>query len=296
MKNILVSFLLIAGLFAQTSKPTTASSPLPAAPSPAAPSEQTVNEFMRHMFGYDASLKWQVARITPNESGLTEVLVTVSNQQGQQQALRLYVTADGKSAINGDLVPFGADPFARARQQLKAVNGPAEGPADAPLVIVEFGDLQCPSCKQAQPIIERVLQENPNTRFVFQQYPLTAMHDWAMKAATYGDCLGRQNPAAFFKFAHSVYEAQGDINKDNSDAKLKPLVEAAGGNLDQVTACIATPETQQRVQASMKLGTEAGVTGTPTFFINGRKFTNLAGMQYDVLSTLVKFQATLPKD
>ena len=51
-----------------------------------------------------------------------------------------------------------------------------------------------------------------------------------------------------------------------------------------------------RVREDFKSGVRGGVNGTPTFFINGRKFTNLAGMQYEALSTMVKFQATLPKE
>src|SRR3954447_12742510 len=59
---------------------------------PNLPSEQTVQEFMRHMFGYDPTLKWQVSRIASNDSGLAEVMLVVTNAQNQQQSLRLYVT------------------------------------------------------------------------------------------------------------------------------------------------------------------------------------------------------------
>src|SRR5258707_503101 len=60
------------------------------------PSEETVNAFMKQMFGYDPSVSWKIATIRPSEAeGLTEVLVVLSNSQGQQNS-RLYVTTDGK--------------------------------------------------------------------------------------------------------------------------------------------------------------------------------------------------------
>src|ERR1700680_5048867 len=75
------------------------------------PSEETVNAFMKQMFGYDASVSWKVVSIRPAEAqGIAEVMVVVSNAQGQQNN-RLYVTSDGKHALVGDIIPFGSRPF-----------------------------------------------------------------------------------------------------------------------------------------------------------------------------------------
>ena len=285
-----IVLLALGQTFGQVKKP----DPAPSAPS-AGVTEQAVNGFLQHMFGYDSNLKWQIAKVDPQVgSGLTQVIVVVTAPQGQQ-TLSLFVTPDGKNAVTGDLVPFGADPFAASREILHQADGPVRGPADAPLRIVEFGDLQCPSCKQAQSIVQKLLADVPNAQLVFENYPLP-QHDWAMKAARYGECLAHQSSSAYWKFEQSVFDAQSDITKDNADAKLKELVTAAGGNAGEVAACSAKPETDQRVKASMKLGQELGVSSTPTFFINGRKFTNVAGMPYELLVQIVKFQATLPKD
>src|SRR5947209_2042784 len=81
--------------------------------------KEEVDSFMRHTFGWNPDLKWQVGNIGPSDAaGVTEANVTVETAQGQQM-LVLFVTPDGKYAINGDMVPFGADPFAPAREQLK---------------------------------------------------------------------------------------------------------------------------------------------------------------------------------
>ncbi len=149
------------------------------APATNLPSEQTVDGFMQQTFGYDPQVSWKIASIRPAPvPGLVEVLVTLASPQGQQIS-RFYVTADGEHAVVGDIIPFGATPFAPARKLLdKGITGPGRGPKDAPVTIVEFGDLQCPACKAAQPAIEGLVKAEPNARFVFQNYPLE-MHNWA---------------------------------------------------------------------------------------------------------------------
>src|SRR5208283_4731914 len=130
------------------------------------PSEATFNEFLRKMFGYDQNLTWKIAEIKPSEApGISQLTAIFNTPQGQQ-LMRLYVTPDQKFAFVGDLLPFGADPFASAREDLKSVNGPSHGPKDATLSIVEFGDLQCPACKQAQPNITKLMEDEPQARLI----------------------------------------------------------------------------------------------------------------------------------
>lgn len=254
--------------------------------------KEEVNSFMQHTFGWNPDLRWEVVNIAPAEApGMTEADITVNTAQGQQ-ALVLFITPDGKYAINGDLVPFGADPYAGVRTLLnQKANGPAKGPASAALTIVEFSDLQCPHCKAAQPIIDKLLGDNPNARFIFQNFPIASLHDWAYKAAGYSLCVQQQNADAFWKFVGSVYEQQESINAGNADAKLTEIATAAGVNGQTAATCSSTPQTKSKIDASVALGKEVTVTGTPTLFINGRKIQNVSGTPYEVLSAITKFQA-----
>ena len=252
------------------------------------PSEETVNAFLHQWFGYDASLTWKIASIKPSEiEGLSEINAVLSGAQGQQQ-LKLYVTPDGKHAVNGEIMPFGAHPFAADQKELeRGINGPSRGPADAPVTVVDFSDLQCPHCKDAHPTLEKLVSENKNVRLVFQNFPLP-MHDWADKAAAFADCVGRSSNDAFWKFVSSVFAAQSDITAANADEKLTALADAAGVKGADMAACAAKPETTSRVEKSVALGKALNVNSTPTIFVNGRR---LPAVPYEVLVKLVDFAA-----
>ena len=161
------------------------------------------------MFGWNQELTWKVEEIKPSEaSGITQATVVFNTPRGPQIA-RFYITADQKFTFMADLLPFGADPFAETRQLLQAANGPVHGPKDATTTIVEFGDLECPACKAAQPNIAKLMEEEPKVKLVFQNYPLP-QHKWAMIAAKYLDCLDRQNNDAAWKFIATTYDHQSE--------------------------------------------------------------------------------------
>ena len=293
--RILAIFLVTALATAQSTPAHSKSAPKSAPESssgikPNIPSEETVNAFLQQMFGYDQSLTWKVTDIRPSKAeGLSEVNVTLQSPQGAQ-AVTFYITPDGKHALVGELMPFGPKPFAETEHLLeKGINGPSRGPANAPVTIVEFSDLQCPHCKQAQPIIEKMITDSPNARFVFQNFPLPS-HNWAAKAANYADCVGRASNDAFWKFVQKTYEAQEQITESNADEKLTAIANDSGVKGPEIAACAAKPETTARVEHSIALGKSVDVTGTPTVFINGYRVRNL-GMPADTLKSLVDFEA-----
>jgi len=290
---------LVAGLpcLAQQSAP---NNPAPDAPKTASsaatgnrPSEATVNEFLKRMFGWNQQLTWKVAEIKPSEDpSISEIVIVFNTPQGQQLS-HLYVTPDQKYAMSGDLIPFGADPFAPARAELKAVDGPAHGPKDAAVTIVEFGDLQCPACKAAQPTVTKLMEDEPKARLVFQNFPLEHLHKWAMLGAKYIDCIGRQNNEAVWKFIPTVYEHQSEITEQNADQMLKGYAKDSGADPGAVAACIPKPETEKHVRDSIALGEKLGVSSTPTFFIDGRKIVGLgSNTPYDIVKQMVEYAAS----
>jgi protein-disulfide isomerase len=283
---------LIAGTAAaQAARPTKTAEKLGTHATPDLPSETTVESFLHEQFGYQSDMTWKIASIRPSQiEGLSEVTVILANGQGQQST-RFYVGSDGKHALVGEVIPFGAKPFDPANKDLMAgFTGPARGPKEAAVTIVEFGDLQCPACKAAQPTIEALVAAEPQARFVFQNFPLE-MHNWAAKGAAYADCVGRASNDAFWKFVSKTYETQSDITAENADEKLTALADGAGVKGSDIAVCATKPETKAHIDASIALGKKVDVTGTPTLFINGRKIGQFDARLSDVYKSLVDFAA-----
>jgi protein-disulfide isomerase len=301
MLKKLVLCLFLAALAAAQTRP--AEQAKPAAPDKTAkapatsstekaglPTEETVNSFLFQWLGYDPTMTWKVTDIKPSEiPGLAQVDFVLSTPKGSG-GNTIYVSSDGKHALSGEIMPFGSHPFEDARLKLdRGVNGPAKGSAKAPVMIVEFSDLQCPHCKEAAPAIDQLIAQEPDARFVFQNFPLPS-HNWAEKAADYADCVGRASGQAFWKFVQKTFDEQANITESNADEKLKAIATDSGVKGDEMASCSTKPETQARVEASVALGKSVGVTGTPAIFINGRMLSG--GAPVDVLKKLVDFQAS----
>ncbi len=295
---LLISISIAGNLFAQSrrapaAKPASTSKPGSTASTANLPSEQTVNEFMHRMFGYDPSIKWKITQIKPSYiPNMAEVMVTVNDQQ----SWTLYVSPDGKYAFPGDPIPFGTDPFGPVREELKTrAKGPAKGPADAPVTLVEFSDLQCPHCKQAQPTLERLLTDVPNARLVFESWPIENIHKWSGLAARYADCIQRANGNdAFFKFVDGVFNQQEEISNltdQNYAPKLNEIAQSAGADPTATATCADSATAKADVIQSQELGASLGVNSTPTVFLNGRKINNINAVPYEQLKSMVQFEA-----
>jgi protein-disulfide isomerase len=274
---------------ADTGKPRMTVDVRPAPPTPL-PSQELVTQFLRRWVGQDESLKYKVLGISPSEiPGVAHVVVQVGENQ---PPTHLYVTPDGEHAIVGEVIPFGANPFAPAKRKLDAqARGHKLGATTPRVTLVEFSDLQCPHCKAAQPIIERLLADTPGAQLIFQPFPLS-IHDWASKAALYGECVAQKNPNAFWNYIREVFAQQDQITGANAPEKLQAIASRSNVSADAMKACLANPETARRVQQSIDLGMQLGVSGTPTLFINGRKVRSVTDFPYEQLRKLVEFEAT----
>src|SRR5256885_6147995 len=293
-------FLCLVGMVAAQTKTAPPAKPAakpaevaPAAGANALPSEETINAFMQQMVGYNPEVTWRIAEVrSTGVGGLSEVQVIITDSKGSN-GNKFYVTSDGKHAVTGDIIPFGVKPFEQDRLKLeKGVNGPAKGPAKAPVTIVEFSDMQCPHCKQVAPTVEQLLAQEPNAHFVFQNFPLPN-HNWAEKGAGYVDCIGRGSNDAVWKFIQKTFEQQESITEANADEKLKAIAAESGADGEQIAACSAKADTKARIEASLALGKSVGVTGTPAIFINGRMLSG--GAPVELLKQVLDFQANQTK-
>ena len=176
--------------------------------------------------------------------------------------------------------------------KLNVENAPAFGPVGAPVTIVEFGDLECPSCRAEAPVLRQLIPElyPGKVRVVFKDYPLESIHPWARAASIAGRCVFRQNKDAFWKFYDWDYENQDDITVETLKTKVLGWARSSGINAGELERCMDSKATDAEVSANYNEGKAAGVTGTPNLFVNGRKSPSaqIPGLQKMIDAELAK--------
>jgi protein-disulfide isomerase len=264
----------------------------------ASPSAETVDGFLKSIWGYDPNRIWRVEAIEKTPSpGVSKIVVFVSDKSpgAKVQSMSFFVLPDGKHAVAdmNSVIPFGAKPFAETGAILKArADGPARGAASKDLLLVEFADLQCPHCKDAQETMTQIVKDFPKARVVFQPFPLIDIHASAFKAAAYGACVQKQSNDAFFTYAQAVFDTQGALTPDSTDATLSAAVTKAGLDPAAIATCADTPATKDIVNGDIKLAEDAGVDQTPMLAINGHLLP-IGQIPYEQLKQIIQYQAVL---
>ena len=162
--------------------------------------------------------------------------------------------------------------------QVAAV-GPSMGPKDAPVTIVEFSDFQCPFCSRVEPTLKRVMADYAGkVRFVFRDYPLP-FHEHAEKAAEASHCAEAQGK--YWPMHDAMFSNQDKLD----EAGLKGLAKDTGLDVAKFTTCLDSGSMKDAVAANRKAGSEAGVSGTPHFFVNGHSING--AQPYEAFKTAI---------
>ena len=146
-------------------------------------------------------------------------------------------------------------------------NDHSQGPENAATTLVEYGDYECPYCGMAYPIVKRIQARLRNQlRFAFRNFPLAEMHPHATSAAELAESAALQGK--FWEMHDMLYEHQQAL----APVDLEKYARKVGLNLDALEAALRGGAPHQRVKSDFMSGVRSGVNGTPTFFINGRRF------------------------
>lgn len=204
----------------------------------------------------DAFYEQNKAQIPRPKDQVAPQIKAYLEQQGQQKARTEYFkTLEAKYKVDYKLEPIRVE---------VAATGPAKGPANAPVTIVEFSDFQCPFCSRLTPTMKAVEEKYGNKiRVVFRQYPLP-FHQNAQKAAEASLCAADQGK--FWELHDAMFGNQQELGVD----QLKAKAAALGLNADKFNKCVDSGEKAATIQADIKDGSAAGVSGTPAMFVNGR--------------------------
>jgi len=207
---------------------------------------------------------------TPIE-GLFARQLIVSNEQGQNVSTSLFFDKNETKAIIGQYIDTSMEPWGRTNMSGVSLDDrPTQGPANAPVTIVEFADFECPFCAHAFSVIETLVNTTykGKVKVIFKAYPLN-VHPWAMKAAEAAECARMQNPDAFWDFARYFYTNQGSINAKNIQDNVDKLAKTQKLDAPSLKACMENPQTEARIKQDQTDGNSIHVSSTPTFFVNG---------------------------
>jgi protein-disulfide isomerase len=143
----------------------------------------------------------------------------------------------------------------------------AQGPDNAPVTLVEYGDYECPYCGRAYPIIKNIQEHiGDKLRFVFRNFPITQVHLHAQHAAEAAESAGSQNK--FWEMHDYLYEHQQQLD----DKHLRQYALALRMDVARFDDEMAKHIHANRVREDFMSGIRSGVNGTPTFYINGIRY------------------------
>lgn len=167
------------------------------------------------------------------------------------------------------------------RYTVDEAGNPAIGPADAPVKIIEFSDYQCPYCKRWYDAVNsRLLSDYAGKiRFVYRDMPLSAIHPEAQSAAEAANCAAEQ--IDYWKYHDLLFTGQYGLGSQAYSQYATDL----GLNMDTFNTCVAERRYQSEVDNDASVGLNLGVTGTPTFFINGLKV--VGAQPYEVFKQII---------
>jgi protein-disulfide isomerase len=141
-----------------------------------------------------------------------------------------------------------------------------QGPAGAPVTLVEYGDYECPYCGAAYPIVKEVqARMRERLRFVFRNFPITTSHPHAEQAAEAAEASVGQG--RFWEMHDALYENQRHLEDEN----LRAYAEQLGLDVERFGNELVEHVHAPRVREDFMSGVRSGVNGTPTFFINGAR-------------------------
>ncbi|HWW98770.1 MAG TPA: thioredoxin domain-containing protein [Edaphobacter sp.] len=218
--------------------------------------------------------------------GFDAIDVTFVTKDKSSKPVTFLLSTDGKTLAQFSKYDISKDPKLLVSGDGRPARG---GPANAPVLIVGFDDLECPYCaKMHQQLFPALTERYKNQiHIVYRDFPLD-QHPWAMRAAINTNCVAAQSPAGYWNLVDYIHAHASEMGgEEKSLAKANDMLDSLARdegkrqklNADTLNACLVKQD-DTAVKASMKLGESLGVDSTPAFFINGEKIEGALPLEY----------------
>ena len=161
------------------------------------------------------------------------------------------------------------------------------GDSEAKVMLLEYGDYQCPACAEYNPLVDRLLEDFPkDVKLVYRHFPLVQIHKNALAAAKAAEAAGKQDK--FWEMHKLLYDKQDSWSEiGNAKDKFAEYAGELGLDVTKFTSDFESEEVDNKIKADIASGNAIGINSTPTFFLNGEK---VAPRSYEEFKKLVEGQ------
>jgi protein-disulfide isomerase len=212
--------------------------------------------------------------------GYDALPVTLSHG-AKQTVIDFLISKDNQTLAKLDTFSLAKDPVL----SIDVAGRPVRGNPAAKVTVINYDDLECPYCaRMHQTLFPSTMEHYTGlVRFVYKDDPLVEIHPWAMRAAVDANCLGAQNPDAYWTYVDYLHSHGQEVNGETRDAAKSFAAldriarqQATLAKLDapKLEACLAKQDETQ-VQASSKEAESIGVEGTPALFVEGERISGV---------------------
>jgi protein-disulfide isomerase len=231
-----------------------------------------VQQKVREALKVPAAVQLTVGPFRPSEFALFNQTQITADDGKKKQSQNFYLSKNDRFLVLGQVFAMNVDPMLEAKRIIVTQNQPSVGPATAPVTIVEYADLQCPSCAHLHEVLEKqVLPKYGNkVRVIFKEFPLP-IHDWSAEAAIANECAYQIDPSAFLNYRTMIFARQSSFTVANVRDLLLQYGQEAGIDRLRLAACMDAKASLPRIEADKREGEKLGVNRTPTSFINYRR-------------------------
>jgi len=231
-----------------------------------------------------------VANIT-KEGDMYKAFYNIMQDGAVAQSGSGYVTSDGKRLFLGtymDLTEKLVMPTPKPAVNINVTGRPFQGSENATVTIVEFSDFQCPYCKVAYANVNTVLSTyNGSVKYYLVQFPLS-FHAAAQKSSEAFECAMLQGEALGWAMYDEMFTKGSGDGTGLAVADLKAYAKNLSLDTAKFNKCLDDNQTAAKVASDAEYGASVGVTGTPTFFVNGKEAVGGSAMQSAVEAILKK--------